>query len=131
MKKVKRENQLGMNPSTASGRLVKDLLFKFVGESGHTCFRCGREMTRDDFSIEHKSPWLDSDDPVKLFFDLDNIAFSHKSCNYSQGGKSNRFVETEDQRRARLASYTKGSRDRMPIEERQRVRREKYLRTGT
>ena len=27
MSKVKKQNQLGMNPSTASGKLVKDILF--------------------------------------------------------------------------------------------------------
>ena len=34
-------------------------------------------------SIDHKTPWLHSEDPRGLFFDIDNIAFSHKSCNYS------------------------------------------------
>lgn len=77
----KKQKQLGMNPSTASGRLVKDILFKFVKEAGHKCFICSGEMTRETFSVEHKTPWLDSEDPVKLFFDLENIAFSHKSCN--------------------------------------------------
>lgn len=31
--------------------------------------------------IEHKIPWLDSDKPKELFFDLENIGFSHLSCN--------------------------------------------------
>lgn len=39
-------------------------------------------MSRETFSIEHKIPWLDSEDPTGLFFNLDNISFSHKSCNY-------------------------------------------------
>lgn len=78
----KKTQQLGMNPATASGRLVKDLLFKFVTEAGHRCFRCGEALTRDTFSIEHKESWLDSGDPVGRFFDLENIAFSHKVCNY-------------------------------------------------
>ncbi|KKL25623.1 hypothetical protein LCGC14_2403400, partial [marine sediment metagenome] len=33
----------------------------------------------DDFTIEHKIPWLDNDSD--LFWDLDNIAFSHNRCN--------------------------------------------------
>lgn len=78
---MKKETQLGMNPSTASHRLVKDLLFKFAVDSGHKCFRCGGELDRGTFSIEHKIPWLDSEDPVALYFDLENIAFSHNSCN--------------------------------------------------
>jgi len=41
-------------------------------------------MTRENFTIEHKVPWLDSEDPVKMFFDLDNIAFSHHKCNVAE-----------------------------------------------
>lgn len=79
----KKHQQLGMNPGTASNRLVKDLLFDFVQKAGINCFQCGGPLTRDDFSIEHKVPWLDSADPVKLFFDLDNISYSHQVCNYT------------------------------------------------
>lgn len=78
---MKKQNQLGMNPSTASNRLVKDLLFKYVIVSHPNCYRCGEPLTRDTFSIEHKTPWLDSENPLELFFDLDNIAFSHQACN--------------------------------------------------
>lgn len=78
---MKKQSQLGMNPSTASGRLVKDLLFSFVVKFGNRCFHCGGDLTRETFSIEHKKPWLDSEDPVRLYFDLENIAFSHQSCN--------------------------------------------------
>lgn len=79
---VKKTSQLGMNPSTASNRLVKDLLFKLVCETGRNmCYQCGGELTRETFSIEHMNPWVDSEDPVKNYFDLDNISFSHHSCN--------------------------------------------------
>jgi len=81
MSKDKKTAQLGMSPSTASGRLVKDILFDFVEKSGYTCYHCGEQMTRETFSIEHKVPWLDSEDPVGLFFALDNIHYSHLSCN--------------------------------------------------
>lgn len=82
MVKDKKTEQLGMNPSTASGRLVKDILFNLITESGkNMCFHCNNPMTREDFSIEHKIPWLDSGSPKELFFDLGNIAFSHHSCN--------------------------------------------------
>jgi len=85
----KKRMQLGMNPSTASGRLVKDVLFKLIETTGgNVCFQCGEPMTRDTFSIEHKEPWLDSDDPVGVYFDLNNIAFSHHSCNSSAGRKA-------------------------------------------
>ena len=88
--KAKRHDQLGMNASTASSRLVKDLLFMFLIKDGHTCFQCGEELTRETFSIEHKEPWLDSEDPKKVFFDLNNIAFSHHSCNSSAGRQPNK-----------------------------------------
>ncbi|WP_285374251.1 hypothetical protein [Pseudomonas sp. lyk4-TYG-107] len=78
---MKKKTQLGMDPGTASNRLVKDVLFKLLSELKHRCHHCGLEMSRKDFSIEHKVPWLDSDDPVTLFFDLDNVAFSHIGCN--------------------------------------------------
>jgi hypothetical protein len=78
---MKKHQQLGMNAGTASHRLVKDLLFKFVQEAGHVCHRCKKPLTREDFSIEHVEPWLDSAEPARLFFDLSNIAYSHKLCN--------------------------------------------------
>lgn len=78
----KKKLQLGMNPSTASNRLVKDILWNFiVGAGKDYCFRCGEKMSRKDFSIEHKIPWLDSANPVELYFDINNISFSHIKCN--------------------------------------------------
>ncbi len=76
-------HQLDMNFSTASNRLIKDLLFDFVTRAGERCFRCKEELTRDNFSVDHKSPWRNSDNPVELFFDLNNISYSHRSCNSS------------------------------------------------
>lgn len=53
------------------------------------CFQCGEPIeTVEDFSIEHKVPWLDSEDPVKMFFDLTNVAFSHISCNVKAARRS-------------------------------------------
>lgn len=78
----KKKMQLGMNPSTASNRLVKDVLWKLIQQTGQsTCCKCGELMSRETFSIEHVTPWLDSSDPVGLYFDLDNVSFSHLRCN--------------------------------------------------
>lgn len=80
----KKKQQLGMNESTASHRLLKDILWDFITKYRvNKCFHCKKPMTRDDFSIEHKKPWLDSEDPEGLFFDLKNISYSHKSCNFA------------------------------------------------
>jgi len=79
----KKYAQLGMHHSTARQHLIKKLLFKLAHDSGvGECFRCGKSIDHiDTFTIEHKMPWLDSQDPKELFFDLDNVAFSHHSCN--------------------------------------------------
>lgn len=117
-----------MNPSTASNRLVKDILWKFIEESGEdVCFKCGEIMSREDFSIEHKEPWLDSDDPVKNFFDLENISFSHLNCNISAARRIKLTVEEKEkileERKFRKREYMKS---RYSYES----RREKYLTTG-
>lgn len=92
IKKVK-QKQLGMNPSTASGRLVKDILFYFIQQNGYVCFQCNKSMSRKDFSIEHKTPWLHSLDPVGLYFDLSNISFSHLKCNVNSARPKKRTVK--------------------------------------
>jgi len=83
--KAKKTKQLRMNPSTASHRLKKELLFSLSKRLKiNWCYQCGAEIeTAKRMTIEHKTPWLDSDDPQKKFFELDNIAFSHASCNYA------------------------------------------------
>lgn len=79
----KKEKQLGMPIGTAASRLRKIVMFDLVKQlnKGY-CYKCGNKITDvEDFSIEHKIPWLDSEKPIKVYFDLDNIAFSHRSCN--------------------------------------------------
>jgi len=94
----RRNSFLGMNYSTAASRLRKILLFKYVKLAGHgVCYRCGNKIESiDDFSIEHKEPWL-YEDP-NLFWDLDNIAFSHMSCNRPHRQRSGNKGNT-DQRK--------------------------------
>ena len=108
---MSKTEKLGMNPSTASHRLVKDILFNFVRNSGYKCFRCGGNLTRDTFSIEHIESWLDSDNPKEKYFDLDNITFSHLSCNSRAGGKVGgsykKYKDDESRIRASRESKTK------------------------
>ena len=97
---IKKNNQLGINSGTARGRLVKDLLFKFVVDSGIKCFRCGGDLDRESFSIDHKIPWLDSHNPTELFFNLDNISYSHKGCNYRDARRPHKkYTSPEEQQR--------------------------------
>jgi len=79
----KKAQQLGMPPGTANGRLRKKLLFHLVKQlNQHFCYRCNKKIiSLDEFSIEHIQGWLDSKNPVELFFDLNNISFSHLKCN--------------------------------------------------
>jgi len=86
---------LGMPAGTAQHQLRKSILFKYVRLAGdHFCYKCGAEIeTIDEFSIEHKEPWFSSNAP-DLFWDLDNIAFSHVRCNRPHvynGGKTQRM----------------------------------------
>ena len=66
-----------------SHHLRRMVMFDLVKLCGmHICYQCLDEIEDiADFSIEHKIPWLDSENPRELFFDLDNIAFSHVRCN--------------------------------------------------
>ena len=82
---LKKKSQLGMDAGTAAHRLRKLIMFDLLKKLKlNYCYRCGAEIEKiDELSIEHKEPWLDSADPLKLFFDLNNIAFSHLSCNCS------------------------------------------------
>ena len=72
---------LGMPHSTANHQLRKSILFKYVSLAGEdNCYKCGNKIESvNDLSIEHKEPWEGRS--VDLFWDLDNIAFSHIQCN--------------------------------------------------
>lgn len=120
----KRHAQLGMNPSTASHRLVKDTLFRLAVEAGHVCYRCKKALDRESFSIEHKTPWLNSVDPLHLFFDQANIAFSHLSCN----SRASEYVTERKFTPEVAAERIRASKKRHWTQER---RRDKYLRLGT
>ena len=106
--KVK-QKQLGMDYGTATNRLKKRLLFDFaIKLNMQWCFRCGAEIKNlRDFSLDHKIPWLHNKEPKKLFWDLDNIAFSHLSCNSrdSRGGPMQKRKPCPT-----LAAYDRGCR---------------------
>jgi hypothetical protein len=88
-----------MSTGKANAILLRSLLFKLACDTEmHFCYRCGAQiMTVAEMSIEHKTPWQDSDDPVELFFDLDNIGFSHRACNYRAARRPNQRFFSKDQ----------------------------------
>ena len=76
---------LKMNWSTARNRLTRDLLYTFIKDT--PCHLCGGEMSRDNFTIDHVTPWRRAEDPIATFFDVENCKYAHLSCNSREGGK--------------------------------------------
>jgi len=133
---LKKDKQLGMSHGTAGGRLRKSVMFWLVCLAGRDwCFQCGEQIeTESCLSIEHKKPWLDSIDPVGMFFDINNIAFSHLSCNIKAGRKTNRKYSNK---REVMDANNKAKREKRVLDKikdpkKLKIdRRAKYLRTGT
>ena len=86
----KMEDILGEKLSTAKSRLNRILIFELAKKCGlDKCFRCGELIDDlDDFTVDHKESWLLSNQASKLFYDIENIAFSHGKCNYDAGIQS-------------------------------------------
>lgn len=76
---------------TASNRLKKKILFNLlVKHLENVCYKCGATIeTEEELSVEHKNPWLHVS--AELFWDLENIAFSHLICNRPDRPNGNRF----------------------------------------
>lgn len=73
--------QLGMPYGTAVHRLRKNILFNFAQRlKEDVCFKCDKKIEFvEELSIEHKQPWENKNSD--LFWNLNNIAFSHLKCN--------------------------------------------------
>ncbi len=79
--------QLGKPYGTASNDLRKMLLFRLLERLGeNVCYRCEKDIeTLRELSMDHIEPWFGVSND--LFWDLDNIAWSHLSCNSIAGNK--------------------------------------------
>jgi hypothetical protein len=77
----KRAVQLGMSFGKARNILINMIFLNLAKKCGESaCFKCGKEISfANEISIEHKKRWLDVS--PDLFWDLENIAFSHRKCN--------------------------------------------------
>jgi hypothetical protein len=77
----RKDDTLGMPHGTASHRLRKKILFHLLKKLNENyCFKCSEPIENiNDLTIEHKQPWEGIS--AELFWDLDNIAFSHLRCN--------------------------------------------------
>jgi hypothetical protein len=78
-----KKQQLGMAYSTARSRLLKNIVFDLLKKGdANVCFRCGDTIeTADELSIDHVKDWLYAEDAIELFFNVENIRFSHQGCN--------------------------------------------------
>lgn len=95
---TRKAETLGMPHGTANNRLRKNILFSLLLRYGENyCARCGATIDSvDELSIEHIEPWEGVS--ADLFWDLNNIAFSHLKCNRphtNHGGASKRIVGAE------------------------------------
>lgn len=74
---------LKMPFSTASHRLKKQIMLRLLQRlNADICFNCEQQIINpEELSVEHIKPWLNREDGQELFWDLDNIAFSHVKCN--------------------------------------------------
>lgn len=81
----KKADRLGMSYGKADYKLKKSIMYHLVKESNNDlCSRCGLMIENiDELSIDHVIPWLYSESAKELFYDLNNISFSHLKCNIS------------------------------------------------
>ncbi len=84
---VKYAQLLGMPLGTASAQLKKLVVFDLVKRLElDNCYRCGKLIeVAEELDFDHKEPWRGVS--AELFWDLDNIAFSHHKCNIAAGRK--------------------------------------------
>ncbi len=79
----KKSFELKMSYGKACNILRKNILFNLAKKLKlNICYRCGKKIVDiNKFSIDHKKSWQNTTQPIKLFFDFNNIAFSHLKCN--------------------------------------------------
>lgn len=122
--------QLGMPIGTAANRLRKMVLFDVLQRHGENmCVRCGAGIESvDDLSIEHLKSWLYGD--TALFWSMDNIAFSHLSCNAGHPRSSMTHCKRGHEFNAENTYQSDGRRCRI-CGDSYRSRREASLTVGT
>ena len=109
---AKKSSQLGMDFGTAMHQLRKGIVFRLLERLGeNVCFRCNERIeTANELSFDHKIDWLDVN--PDLFWDLDNIAFSHKRCNRPGRPYAERLKKVGPEG----TSWCSGHRDFLPVD---------------
>jgi hypothetical protein len=127
---LNKTKQLGMPFSKANYTLYRDIMYHLAIKSGlDLCVHCNKPLSRDTFSVEHKISWQNSDNPVELFFSMDNIAFSHLSCNISVARKATRVYSDKERQERRNIFQRKWRQENK--EKYSKRRADKYKRLGT
>lgn len=118
--------ELGMPFGTACNRLRKKVLFHLLEKlNGNVCFKCNKAIELvSDLSIEHKQPWEGRN--VELFWDIENIAFSHMKCNTPHSIPNKKYFTEEEKIAARREWTAKWMRKNYSTEK----RRTKFQTTG-
>ena len=121
----RKSDALGMSHGTAANRLRKMIMFSLVVcLKENVCYRCGGEILSEaDLSIEHKKAWLQADNPLDCFFDLENVTFSHLSCNVAAAHQPRKQTDEVRKQKLREKEQRRWA-NRKPDERRKRY--EKY-----
>jgi len=85
---------LGQSLQKSHIQIRKLMLFHCMQKCGmDTCFQCGEKITDiNTLSIEHKIAWMGSENPKEMFWDVNNLAFSHLRCNSIGIKNKNRLI---------------------------------------
>lgn len=118
---------LGMKHGTACHRLRTMILFDLVVKASRDhCFRCGKRIEDiESLSIEHKDAWQQHPNPRLAFFDLENIAFSHRKCNYAG---ATQIYKKYKNAREKVVKYRSRRNELNRRDYRVEIRQERYLR---
>jgi hypothetical protein len=81
----RRSEILGMPFGTACNKLRRMVMFDLLQRhKENVCFKCGKIILKfEELTLEHKEAWQAAGS--HLFWDLTNIAFSHRQCNLPKG----------------------------------------------
>jgi len=81
-RRVKIKKLLGDETKAARFKLLRALAYEYMKMKFHgLCHNCHKFVEREDFSLEHIIPWMNSFDPKRFFYDVQNLTISHISCN--------------------------------------------------
>ena len=102
-----KSEQLGIPIGTASARLKKNIMFDLLCRlNENKCYQCGETIESvENLSIEHKIPYLYSENPQELFFNLDNIAFSHLKCNVKAARRNINSLSSSQIEKCKLGEH--------------------------